>query len=200
MRAKSLIVAFFFLVVCLATAPFAVAASKSVSFLHLRLEGPRNPVTLTDLGFRVALESTGAGCHPVYIDPLFSPFELPHRGSRLAIYLYDEQGNKLTPQSGYPPNVVRLTPDRLLLLDCGAFYGSIVRLSGPSMWSTPLSPGHYRARAELQLLTRRVAEEETGFIEILSKRHGSLTSAKQSLVDAVLLSDEISFAIVSPQK
>jgi hypothetical protein len=118
--------------------------------LKFRLEAPSASGRLQDLMLRVLLENDGSRCVPVFIDPLFSPFMLPHRGvARLIFDIRKSTGEHVSPATSYPPEVSRLTPERLMLLDCGTLYGLNIRLDR-SFWRVNLQRGTYTIVARLE--------------------------------------------------
>src|SRR5947207_847780 len=125
MRSKSLII------LTASLLGFCVGASaQSVgSSLKLTLEAVTSAGPLRDLKLRVLLENDAPRCLPVYVDPLLSPFVI--RGRGVARLVFDVKstttGEGFDLQNQLPPDVVRLTPDRLLLLDCGSVYGRDIR-------------------------------------------------------------------------
>lgn len=149
MRLKSIVAVSFeviFAVACAAAQP-----ANSSANLKLTLEAVSANGRVGDLKLRVLLEHDGTPCLPAYIDPFFSPFMLEGRGTaRLVFEVVGPTGERITPETQLQPDTVRLTPDRLLLLDCGSIYGRDIHLDR-SFWRYKLKPGEYKITARLEL-------------------------------------------------
>jgi hypothetical protein len=91
----------------------------------------------------------------MYIDPIITPFILEGRGlSRLRLKITSSDGAVVRTTAGVPPDVVNISWERLLLLDCGTFHGLLIKLDSPP-WRAALKPGTYSVSAVLEIDSRR---------------------------------------------
>jgi hypothetical protein len=91
----------------------AAAALRESSFAKSHIAKPE--VASRELKLRLLIEHGGDRCLPVFIDPLLSPFSLYGRArSRLLLEVERDVG-QTQPEKQQPPDVTRLTLDRLLL-------------------------------------------------------------------------------------
>ena len=163
----------------------------------LRIEAAAANTTADRLTLRVTIDNGSGACSPLYIDPALSPFQLPGRGlAKLTLTIRSDAGRIIEPLEVAVPDLIKLTPDRLLLLGCSAFYGVNIR-PGASMWRYDLRPGTYTVQAALDLNTASAISLDEPTIRLLASRAAIRpTEVARSLRPLKLISNTIAVRVV----
>lgn len=171
------------------------AAEQRPQSLALRLDVDRSQTSLDRIRVRVLLENDGSGCVAQVVDTYWSPFDLPSRGEALlTLDVQDANGRTVAPTAMYPPTVMAVTVDDLLVLDCGEVFGRYITFDR-SFWQYELRPGRYTVRATMILDTLRAVPEGESR-EHLAKRLGiAVSRVPRALPVTVLHSSPVSVVI-----
>ena len=154
----------------------------------------------TEVSVEVTLENYQTGCWPVLIDHTFSAFASESRPTTLLEFeVTNGKGDRIPLAHAYGATRRGFVPADLLILKCGATYGSLIGL-GSREWEHKLDAGRYRLRARVG---NRVfsffdnkPEQQTRYINAT----GLLASEALSMLrDFSAVSDQVEFEVRQSQ-
>jgi len=150
----------------------------------------------SDVEIRLTVENTGHTCLPIFIDPSFFPVASPHRPHMVVTFaVFDEEGRRIQATEKVKSTPRGLRAADLLVLDCNAFYGRYLHLSGGE-WDYPIRRGRYRVRAKVEsslgTFTRSRADLRTNLQQATGLPVATL---RELLRDFAVESDEVRFEV-----